>query len=323
MTNGADLVNAALSFRGEPYSTNGGRTSQTSGYKDCSGLVFAALTKCGIQPGGTVSTSLEVWAVNNGGRYISRDEAINTPGAGIAIWGYGSGGHIGISMGGGQVVETPSQEGRKVGVSPFSRNRWTRFFLFPGISYDGQPASAGGGAQDRTLKLGSAGLDVAAWEQALQHGGMYAGAIDGQFGPQLDAAVRQFQARMHLEVDGIIGPRTWAAFHFLESLAGQPAGPPPPAPVDNTLAQLAASLGRAKTKTVAQGSRDQEAIKWVQALLNKKINAGLVIDGSFGPATKAAVLKFQSNLRAYFRRDVTGGVDGIVGPKTWYWLTLP
>lgn len=135
---GRDLLNSAYRFRGEPYSTDPGRTSQTSGFKDCSGLIVAALEGVGITPGGTVSTSLELWAVNSGGHYISFDEALTTPGAGLGIFGYGDNGHIGFSVGDGtRCFETPSAEGHQAGFSPFWRNHWGEAWTWPGINHHG------------------------------------------------------------------------------------------------------------------------------------------------------------------------------------------
>src|SRR6187549_394392 len=56
-----------------------------------------------------------------------------------------------------------------------------------------------------TLRRGSFGQDVAAWQRAI---GITA---DGIFGHQTDLATRKWQADHNLEPDGVVGPITWAS----------------------------------------------------------------------------------------------------------------
>ena len=60
------------------------------------------------------------------------------------------------------------------------------------------------------LRMGSAGGAVKMLQLALRAKG-YRLAVDGSFGPFTRAAVLSFQKRARLEVDGIVGPRTWRA----------------------------------------------------------------------------------------------------------------
>lgn len=60
--------------------------------------------------------------------------------------------------------------------------------------------------------------------------------------------------------------------------------------------------------TLRSGSTGSE-VSLLQSLLNSVQNAGLTVDGKYGPATVAAVKKFQQS------RGLT--VDGVCGPSTW------
>lgn len=55
-----------------------------------------------------------------------------------------------------------------------------------------------------TIKLGSKGQDVKVLQQIL---GLNA---DGDFGPKTDAAVKEFQRKNGLLVDGVVGSKSWA-----------------------------------------------------------------------------------------------------------------
>jgi len=61
------------------------------------------------------------------------------------------------------------------------------------------------------LKRGDTGVDVITVQRRLQELGDYTGKLDGIFGPMMGSAVRQFQARAGLEVDGKVGPITLAS----------------------------------------------------------------------------------------------------------------
>ena len=66
-------------------------------------------------------------------------------------------------------------------------------------------------AQATTYRLGSSGGDVPTIQTKLQRWGYYSGAIDGIYGSRTAEAVRYFQQKNGLAVDGIVGPATLAA----------------------------------------------------------------------------------------------------------------
>lgn len=115
---------------------------------------------------------------------------------------------------------------------------------------------------------------------------------DGIFGPATEAAVKEFQNKNGLTVDGIVGPQTMSVLSRATTV---------PISVLNTLPVL------------RLGSRGED-VKKLQSSLNTA-GAKLAVDGIFGPATEAAVKEFQAKMGQV--------VDGIVGRLTWNALLHP
>ncbi len=124
-----------------------------------------------------------------------------------------------------------------------------------------------------TQSKGSRGADVEAIQQLLVHAGQTV-AVDGDFGSGTDTAVRAFQTARGLGADGRVGPNTWGALAV----------------------------------AVRQGDNNN-AVRALQRQLNLKRGLSLGVDGSFGPATHAAVVDFQ--------RHAGIEANGEVGPITW------
>lgn len=79
-------------------------------------------------------------------------------------------------------------------------------------------------AQNRTLYWGSSGADVKKVQSRLSDWGYFKGPIDSYYGATTFNAVKDFQRKNGLAVDGVCGPRTWAALGY--SVAqGQAQGP--------------------------------------------------------------------------------------------------
>ena len=123
---------------------------------------------------------------------------------------------------------------------------------------------------------------VRALQRRLRRADESPGPVDGRFGALTEAAVRRFQGREGLLVDGLVGPQTRAA-----------------------LKREAALIARGRAMRDPRGS---ERVRALQRRLRRAEQSPGAVDGRFGPLTEAAVRRFQS------REGITA--DGLVGRST-------
>ena len=65
--------------------------------------------------------------------------------------------------------------------------------------------------QNQTLYWGSSGTEVTKVQALLNKWGYYRGPVDGYYSGKTFQAVKDFQRKNGLTVDGVVGPSTWAA----------------------------------------------------------------------------------------------------------------
>lgn len=132
------------------------------------------------------------------------------------------------------------------------------------------------------------------------------GTVDGIYGPRTESSVRAFQEIFGLTADGIVGPATW--YELVRLYVGV-----------NALSELRSQgqqfygISWAYPDAIQQGDTGPKVshLQYMLAVLSEFIPEipSLTVDGSFGPATKAAVLAAQ--------RRFGLAETGIVGELTW------
>lgn len=125
--------------------------------------------------------------------------------------------HIGIYTGDGKVTEAASTT-QGVIQTKLHGGKWKYWGLGKGITFDFIPGETKPTKKEETkpvtityptLRRGSKGDLVAQLQDLLSKDGSTL-KIDGIFGSGTQSAVRSFQKRHGLVVDGIVGPKTWA-----------------------------------------------------------------------------------------------------------------
>ena len=157
------------------------------------------------------------------------------------------------------------------------------------------------------LKKGSSGADVKTLQRRLKQLGYYTGSVDGDFGDATEKALRAFQDRNNLLVDGIAGKSTMAKLNSSNAVKAAAATATPrktatPKPKTTATPNLS-------TEYYLQSGSSGTRVRTLQARL---IELGWMAgspDGNYEGATEYAVKAFQKKYKSLY-------TDGVAGPST-------
>jgi peptidoglycan hydrolase-like protein with peptidoglycan-binding domain len=158
------------------------------------------------------------------------------------------------------------------------------------------PKTSGGrydAYENTTLQYGSTGTAVTVLQQAL-----HLSPVDGEFGPVTRRAVIAFQSGHRLSANGIVTGPVWRA---LAAANTTPVAKPTPKPAPKR-------RYAAYEKVVLKIGAKNGTVKVLQRALGLKL-----VDGDFGPQTRAAVVAFQKKHHLAASGTVTAPVWRALG----------
>jgi uncharacterized protein (TIGR02594 family) len=182
----------------EEFFARAGFNGMTDDVPWCAAFVGAVLAECGIAPSNSLmARSYERWGASVQPAMARLGDVV------VLERGAKPAGHVGffVSYDGDRVILRGGNQGDKVSDASFPASRIVAIRR-------ADPSQASGRA---IVQIGDKGPFVLDLQSQLRDLRYFAGRRDGDFGPLTDAAVKAFQSDNGLEVDGVVGNRTWAA----------------------------------------------------------------------------------------------------------------
>lgn len=183
---------------------------------DCRGFTYWCLKQVGIILSGGGATS----QYNTSGNWVARGKIEEMPDVVCCVFQYdkkkGNMAHTGLYIPWEKrIIDCSTDVGyRKV------TSAWTHYAVPKGLYSAEELADkkvAVISTTYPTVKRGSRGETVKKLQELLNTNGYSVGEVDGIFGANTLAAVKNFQAAHGLDSDGIVGPNTWSALSAIES----------------------------------------------------------------------------------------------------------
>lgn len=185
------------------FFTDSGFPGMTDEVPWCAAFVGGVLAECGLPN----SNSLMARSYERYGQKVAFADA--RPGDIVVLErGAKPFGHVGffVQWSGGNIVILGGNQGDAVSQVPFHGTRVVAIRR-------ADPSVASGRA---TVRYGDSGSMVLDLQTRLKKLGYFSGALDQDFGKLTRGSVLAFQADHDLEVDGVVGNRTWAALMAAE-----------------------------------------------------------------------------------------------------------
>ena len=203
---------------------------------DCSGLFSWAFKQLGGYMYHGSDTMYRKYCTDKGELKKGKrtDCAALKPGTAVFVWNGSKYSHVGLFVGDGTVIEAMGTI-NGVTTSKVTAGKWTHWGELFGVNYAVTPGVILSGAEGAvegspsvswpTLRKGSKGDAVTELQTMLLNLGYDLGpcGVDGDFGKATEAAVKSFQSDHRLEVDGVVGQKTYAELEkVMQQLPGNP-----------------------------------------------------------------------------------------------------
>jgi cell wall-associated NlpC family hydrolase len=117
-------------------------------------------------------------------------------------------GHCGVYIGNGKVVESSPKWTNGVQVTALTARNWLKHGKLPWVEYSVEEVRNVVNIELSVLRKGSKGEQVKTLQRLLNAFGSSLN-VDGDFGSKTDSALKAYQKKNSLQIDGICGVKSW------------------------------------------------------------------------------------------------------------------
>ena len=202
-----DIVNKCQVLNNKQAKDCSGCKYQGCRFFDCRGFTYWIFKQNDIQISAVGATT----QYNTASSWIKRGKAEDMPNVVCSVFKYDAGTqkmkHTGLHVGNGVIIHCTGVKTGQVQYDAISNTTWTHFAVPKELYTQEQLDKAEKITILTGLKRGSTGLEVSQLQEKLNQLGFNC-TVDGRYGDNTSAAVKEFQKKYNLTVDGLAGAIT-------------------------------------------------------------------------------------------------------------------